>query len=183
MRSLLGVIPERRVLYSTTDRGRGESVLRLLSIESGQDRELLRVAAPETLMFLDVLADGKSVFVSKNRPVPSGSQVWRVALEGTEPNTRVALTENLSDFRTLGVSKSGIYLGKWISSGPLGIWQLSADGALMPLDVTRDVVRPIGRLMTVSPDRGRVALITGFRPPAAPLAVWVFEGGVAQSPR
>ena len=55
------------------------------------------------------------------------------------------------------------------------IWRLSTDGTLVRFQTVQAQDRRLGSVARVSPDRSRLAFVTEYKPPAAPLEVVTIE--------
>jgi hypothetical protein len=177
IRRVVGITPRGEVLYLTKPLPLGPSTLRQRSISGGEDRLLMEAPAGATLTLLDQTLGGQAALIARTTAAKQ-SEVFRVPLDGSGGAVKLTTTaEDLSTFRTFGVSSNDqIYLGKFAQPGVLGIWMITADGALTDLHITRDVVQSsVDVPMKISPDRARLAYITSYRPPPVPLEVKVFE--------
>jgi dipeptidyl aminopeptidase/acylaminoacyl peptidase len=65
-------------------------VLKILPIAGGEPREVLRVKEPESILFSSVIdwtPDGRHLIFAKQRTKQSSAELWRVSVEGGEPQS------------------------------------------------------------------------------------------------
>ena len=171
---IVGVTREREVLYLTHPRPEVGFGLRLMSIDSTDDRELMHAAATDTLIVLDRMPDTDELLVARV-DAEKRSEVWRLPLHGSGTAVRVlTTTEDLSRFLVLGAKdKESIYLNKL---GPVDIWRLSAGGSLSAIPSTREAVGRSFGGVRIAPDRQQIAFFSQYQVPSVPLELMVFDG-------
>jgi hypothetical protein len=171
---VLTITPDRRVLSLASAPARDVVTLNALSIGDEEERELMRTAAADRLVLLGVTADAHAALVRRDVAGADRSETWLVAIDGAREPERLDMPD-LSGFTPIGWSpdRSRLLLERRLSDDKSELTALTPSGEFTRLTMDHELF-----WTAVSSDGRQLAYGTGFRAPAAPLAVWVLEHAI-----